>query len=277
VVLVLGGVLVARPVGATTEAPAAPLPDSMAVIGDSLSVAFDACCLWGARPEHSWASGSAPDDGVHSHYERLLAANPRIRGKARNFARVGARIADAPKQARQAAAIRAGYVTILIGGNDACTGSTATMTRPEVFRAQFEQTMATLEGLPDGARVFVATIPDATHLRRVLGTHPLARVVWTVTSFCPAALGLGSTAADRAAVAKRIQEYNTILTEVCDRYRSCRHDGGATFAYRFEAGHVSTLDYFHPSRAGQAALARLTWQHSWWPELGRRTTTADDV
>jgi hypothetical protein len=27
---------------------------------------------------------------------------------------------------------------------------------------------------------------------------------------------------------------------------------------------VSKLDYFHPSLAGQAALAAITWQRSWW-------------
>jgi hypothetical protein len=30
---------------------------------------------------------------------------------------------------------------------------------------------------------------------------------------------------------------------------------------------VSKLDYFHPSLSGQAALASLSWQHSWWGTL----------
>jgi hypothetical protein len=32
----------------------------------------------------------------------------------------------------------------------------------------------------------------------------------------------------------------------------------------FSASQVSKLDYFHPSLAGQAALASITWQRSWW-------------
>jgi hypothetical protein len=27
---------------------------------------------------------------------------------------------------------------------------------------------------------------------------------------------------------------------------------------------VSTLDYFHPSITGQATLARITWEKSFW-------------
>src|ERR671911_524029 len=35
--------------------------------------------------------------------------------------------------------------------------------------------------------------------------------------------------------------------------------------YQFSASQVSTLDFFHPSLSGQAALARVTWAASWWP------------
>lgn len=247
--------------------PAAVLPDSMAVIGDSLSQGFDACCFWGARPQHSWATGSEATDGIQSHYERLLAANPAIEGHAHNFANLGAHMADGPAQARQAVAAGAEYVAILIGGNDACTDTTAAMTLPEVFRAQFERTMATLDGLPDGARVFVASVPNIPHLASVFGDNPLAQAVWALAGLCPSTLRLGSTAADRAAVTQRISAYNEILAEVCERYWFCRHDRGATFAYRFAAEQITTLDFFHPSRTGQAALARLTWQWSWWPAL----------
>ncbi len=35
----------------------------------------------------------------------------------------------------------------------------------------------------------------------------------------------------------------------------------------FSASQVSTLDYFHPSLSGQAALARVTWAVSWWSSV----------
>jgi hypothetical protein len=60
-------------------------------------------------------------------------------------------------------------------------------------------------------------------------------------------------------------QFNQILAEVCAAYARCRWDGGAVYDYRFSASQVSTLDFFHPSLSGQAALARVTWAASWWP------------
>ena len=39
----------------------------------------------------------------------------------------------------------------------------------------------------------------------------------------------------------------------------------AVYDYRFSASQASTLDFFHPSLSGQAALDRVTWTTSWWP------------
>jgi hypothetical protein len=55
-----------------------------------------------------------------------------------------------------------------------------------------------------------------------------------------------------------------VLAEVCRQYAMCRFDDYAVFSYPFSASHVSRLDYFHPNLAGQATLASLTWQRSWW-------------
>ena len=43
-----------------------------------------------------------------------------------------------------------------------------------------------------------------------------------------------------------------------------RFDGFAVYRYAFERDEVSRLDFFHPSLAGQRALASLTWERSWW-------------
>jgi len=60
------------PTTASAQEPPA-LPDSIAAIGDSISQAVDACCFYGRWPRHSWSTGSAPGDGISSHYERILA------------------------------------------------------------------------------------------------------------------------------------------------------------------------------------------------------------
>jgi hypothetical protein len=51
---------------------------------------------------------------------------------------------------------------------------------------------------------------------------------------------------------------------VCGGYARCRWDNLAVYNFQFSASQVSTLDFFHPSLSGQAALARVTWAKSWW-------------
>jgi hypothetical protein len=65
-----------------------------------------------------------------------------------------------------------------------------------------------------------------------------------------------------------VAAFNDSLAEICGQYRNCRFDGYAVFNYPFERRHVSKLDYFHPSLAGQAVLASVTWSRSWWPQVG---------
>jgi hypothetical protein len=40
---------------------------------------------------------------------------------------------------------------------------------------------------------------------------------------------------------------------------------GAVYNYRFGASQASSLDFFHPSLSGRAALAQVTRAASWWP------------
>ena len=247
---------------ATTAAPP-PLPDSMAAIGDSITQAVDVCCFYGNWPGHSWATGSVPLDGIASHYERIRAQNPAIRGHRWNNASSGARMADAPGQARRTVDQGAEYVTILMGANDLC-GWEGTLTPTDTFRAQFRETLEILRtGLP-GSRVFVASIPNLHQLWSVLRTHPLAQVVWQTADICPSMLDFFNSPADRQAVIDRQRELNDVLRDVCATWSHCRFDDYLTYNYDFTRDQVSRLDFFHPSLRGQATLAALTWQASWW-------------
>lgn len=243
-----------------------PLPNSMAAIGDSISQAFDVCCFYGAYPQHSWTTGDDSTDGVDSHYERILASNPLISGNEYNDSVVGATMADAPGQAQEAVAQGAQYVTILMGANDVCTSSPSTMTSTAAFSSEFQTTMSTLEaGLPAGAHVFVSSIPNVYQLWSILHTNLAAQAAWTLFQICQSMLNPLRTQAARMKVVKREVAFNRILGAVCARYANCRFDQDAVFDYRFVPSQVSTLDYFHPSLTGQATLADITWQASWWP------------
>lgn len=242
-----------------------PLPDSIAAIGDSISQATDVCCFFGNWPGQSWSTGASSWGGVTSHYERVRSANRSA--VAFNDSVAGARMRDAPGQAARAVQQRAEYVTILMGANDLCTSSAATMTSVDAFRAQFEETMRILEGLPQGSRVFVGSIPNVYRLWQVLRGNALAQSVWLIARICQSVLAPTNTEAARQQVVQRELAFNAILAEVCGRYANCRFDDNAIYNFDFQPSQVSSLDYFHPSLSGQALLARLTWARSWWPSV----------
>jgi lysophospholipase L1-like esterase len=257
----VGFVLAAAP-GASA---APPLPGSIAGIGDSITRATDVCCWYGDHPAQSWSTGGGLFDGIRSHYERLVSLNPGIYGRNYNDSRAGAKMRDAQGQAQSAVAQRAAYVTILMGANDVCTSSPSTMTSVSDFRAQFTATMSTLSGLPAGSHVFVSSIPNVYQHWQLLHSNGTAQFVWWVAQICQSMLSPFNTEQDRQFVLAREQAFNQVLGEVCGLYAQCRFDGNAVFNYAFTAGQVSTLDYFHPSLSGQATLAGITWQRSWWP------------
>jgi lysophospholipase L1-like esterase len=254
--------LVAQPAWA-----APPLPSSMAAIGDSITRAYDVCCSYGDHPGQSWSTGSTSYDGIASHYERIRQLNSAITGHAYNDAVTGAKMVQAPTQAAQAVGQGARYVTILLGANDLCTSSPSTMTSPDSFRDSFRQAMTALLGQNQDRYVFVSSIPNIYQLWQVLHTNSLARTVWAAANICQSMLSPTNTEADRQAVLAREQAFNTILHDVCSQYSFCRFDDYAVFDYPFSASDVSKLDYFHPSLSGQAQLASVTWEHSWWGTL----------
>jgi GDSL-like lipase/acylhydrolase family protein len=256
--VVLAG-LVAQPAWA-----APPLPASMAAIGDSITRAYDVCCYYGDHPGQSWSTGSTSYDGIASHYERIRQLNPAVTGYGYNDAVTGAKMAQAPTQAGQAVSQGARYVTILLGANDLCTSSPATMTSTDGFRASFSQAMTTLMAQGPDPYVLVSSIPNIYQLWQVLHTNSLARWAWANFHICQSMLGATRTEAERQLVVDRERAFNQILADVCGQYGRCRWDGGAVYSYSFSASQVSSLDFFHPSLSGQAALARVTWAASWW-------------
>lgn len=262
--LVAAGVIAMFAASPPASASTPPLPKSMASLGDSITRATDACCWYGDHPGDSWSTGGTSYDGVYSHYERIRAVKPAMAGNAHNDAAAGARVSALATQATTAVSQGVDYVTILIGANDACTSSTATMTSTTDFASRFSAGLAALErGLPR-AHVFVSSIPNVYRLWQVLHTNSVAQFVWSSAGICQSLLSSSDTDADRLLVLQRVQAFNQIMATACAAYANCRWDGGATFSYPFSAGQVSSLDYFHPNLSGQGALASVTWAASWW-------------
>ncbi|MCJ7509813.1 MAG: GDSL-type esterase/lipase family protein [Dehalococcoidia bacterium] len=252
-------VLLPGPERASGQAPG--YPDSMASLGDSITRAMDAN-MYGDQPEYSWSTGD--NIAVQSQYYRILQENSLISGNNHNDAVSGAKMVDLDGQAHTAVSQNVEYVTILMGANDVCTDTEGHMTSVATFRTQFHDAIDTLtSGLPN-ARIFVASIPDIYHLWVILHDNSYVAGFWDALGICPPMLASTADDAQRERVRQRNIEFNTVLAEVCNSHPRCRFDNNAVFHSQFGVNDVSTLDYFHPSVAGQANLARLTWVFAYY-------------
>jgi lysophospholipase L1-like esterase len=268
----LVGVLVAVLLPITTmAAEPPPLPASIAAVGDSITQAASSGGSLGANyPANSWSTGT--NASVNSHYARLIALDPTISGRAFNDSVSGAKVADLDGQMRIAAGRQPDYLTVLIGGNDLCTDTVAQMTSVADFTARFTTAMDTLAAGSPGTSVLVVSIPRVTQLWELFKGNFSARFVWSVGGICQSLLAnpTSTQAADvqrRAQVAQRNIDFNGALAQVCAQYAQCRFDGNAVYNVAFSRSDVSA-DYFHPSIAGQAKLAVVTWAAGYWPNGG---------
>jgi lysophospholipase L1-like esterase len=249
----------------TFAAVTQPLPSSMAAAGDSITRGFDATssCLLRDCPQLSWSTGA--DASVDSQYTRILALNPAIAGHQYNVAKSGAKMSDLQGQVHAAGYYKIDYVTVLMGANDVCTSSAATMTPTRTFAVQFYNALTDYFNLNPGGHVFVSSIPDIYQLWAMLHTNTTAVATWNLFRICQSMLAKTNTAADRQTVANQESADNYALRYVCTTYfANCRWDNLATFSVKFAASDVSTVDYFHPNPAGQAALAATTWTAGYW-------------
>jgi GDSL-like lipase/acylhydrolase family protein len=261
--------------GGRRSAPARPHPpsgwdrhpDTIAAVGDSLTRAFNACTALADCLSESWATGDGKT--VDSLARRL--PDSRHKGKDTwNLAQDGATVTRLPEQMRQAARHRPQLVTVLIGANDACRPTVDAMTSVDDFRTRLAEALRTLRADAPHAEVYMASVPDLKRLWAVGKGHKDARQVWSL-GICQSMLAEPKSTAPAAVrrrdqVRERVQQYNTVLRQVCAQDRRCRYDGGAVFGYRLTAADLSDWDWFHPSRRGQHALAELAY---------RRITGAD--
>ena len=244
-------------------ADAGPPPNAIASMGDSITRGFNACGFYVDCPSRSFSTGTTTS--VSSHYSRILAINPAISGHNFNLARSGARADDMPGQAQAVVSSGAQYVTMLIGANDACTSSEATMTPVATFRGHIDSALATLNaGLPN-AKVLVISIPDIRRLWEIGRNNSTARFFWSLGGICQSMLANPTSTAQadvdrRARVRQRVIDFNAQLAGACAAYgANCVFDNNTVFNFPFTLSHVSGWDYFHPNTTGQAMLASSTY------------------
>ena len=166
-------------------------------------------------------------------------------------------MASLNEQAKKAVKQKAEFVTVLIGANDACASPSTTQA---AWKLSFEMAMNTLKtGLPN-AKIFVGSVPNLMHLWELFHTNPTALKKWKELPLCP---GIMTEAESEGAAAKARRQatlsaeegYNATMGTVCGENPNCQFDKDGIFETKFGEAEVSTVDFFHPSIAGQAALA----------------------
>lgn len=237
-------------------------PNSIAGLGDSISrAALSDNSLGGlnyGQPEHSWSTGYEAGDGVNSHYERILAANPAISGNTFNLAESGATMDDLPGQATNAVSSGAQYVVIQMGGNDVCGDDSAGMTSTAQYEADFRSAVGILQaGLPD-ATILVTEVVRVKRVYDVGRTNLGCLLQWSVFQWCNNVLRNGST--QRSQADARNIEYNNVLRAVCAEKGIPFDDD--VFEWTFARSNLSSVDCFHPNRSGQNLLANITYDAS---------------
>ena len=247
---------------------AVPLPRSIAATGDSLTRAFGTGFFpWMDNPTGSWSTGT--NTSVNSHYLRLVALNPGIKGRYYNDARSGAKMVELSTQMDKVVTQGAEYVTVALGGNDLCAPNEASMTPVADYEAQFRAGLTKVTGALPNVRVFVASVPNAYRLWELFRNDSSARFAWAVYGVCQSMLANPTSTASvdverRARVLQRNRDYNAALERVCAQFTQCRFDGHAAFNTAFTTSDVLRSDYFHPSLSGQRKFAAATWAVSYW-------------
>ena len=249
---------------AAAAAETAPVPSSMAAVGDSITQAASTAGSLGAdAPQNSWSTGWSTS--VDSHAERLGLPTT----SAHNLSVSGAKVGNLRAQMVNVAGLTPdpGYLTVLIGGNDLCTDTVESMTSESAFESAFKDAMSTLYAQSSGTYVYVVSIPDVYQLWKLFKGNFWARFIWSSADICQSLLANPTSTKKvdedrRLAVRARNQAYNAIMASICDStaFRSrCHHDQGAVFNTQLVASDVSG-DYFHPSASGQNRLAQRSWE-----------------
>lgn len=218
---------------------------TIGALGDSITTAFNAEKP-GDNATLSWSTGSESD----GHALRLSKLLPHLDVRTINAAVAGSRARDLEAQVDRLLRdipnnVTLDYVTLLVGANDLpqwLVGETGLAldafvadVRGAVERliAANPRVMILLVAVPDQSLVLQHIIPNIEPLRRAY------RVQW--------------------------RRLNQALAELATRASANVRFSASPAASAIPVTHLSSLDRYHPSAAGQRALAALTWRDGFFP------------
>ncbi len=252
-------------------------PTRLSSIGGSVTLGSNAEHM-GKNPNASWVNGyfgfwewMQGLTDVSSHSQRITEVWGSSSRANYSNAIGGAGMATFRLQSQRAVQQKASYVTVFLGNNDLCKRYTWQIPSDSEFETNFRAGLERLRtGLPAGATIYVVSLLDLTRLNEVAGNQTGMNsidctVIWSHPRFpCQTVLGPQNTEVDRAYIRSRNIGYNGILERVTVEYQEqdahhYYYYSDAPFTYPFTVEDVSSIDCFHPSAAGQRALATVTW------------------
>ena len=248
-------------------------PGSIATVvgaGDSISRGFDVnvTCALKDCPQYSWSTGVGGTSGnVNSMFNRIKILNGANTTTALNVAKTGSKVSDLDRQLKLVPTGAKTNVNIMVGANDLCTSTTASMTTTAAFTTSFDTALSNYIARNPDAKIFVSSIPNINGLYNTFKTSSLAQLIWKQAGICPTVLSsTAANSATRAAVASREAEFNNVLKTLCTEkfVSNCRWDNLTMYNYTYMSTDVSTVDYFHPSVLGQTNISNIAWKSGFW-------------
>jgi len=233
-------------------------------MGDSITTAFNAF-----RPDnnlaYSWSTGSESEGAVQSHLQRLAKIFPQVAIEGVNVAFSGAKAGDLGSQTAKLLPLRPDYATILVGANDLYVwlfaGEFGSLL--EKFRSDVETAVVALTKANRRVMILLSGIPDQT---RVL--HLVVNGALRGTGLSESLLArFDSTMAEgiKNKYRDRWERANEALASIAVAHTANVRFAAKTPRVQFTEQHLSPVDFYHPSIAGQRLLAEVTWGQGFFP------------
>ena len=223
-------------------------------IGDSISTGFNSRNI-GDNRDLNWGTGVAPE--IDSHLKKMKTMGFIVHGY--NNAKAGAKINDFKVQIDSVISNKADYVTITLGANDLCSWPANHQNQLEDFKQKFESELKRAIQLSPGIRFIISPVPNLFNLWEISRHQNQCQHRWDLFNICSPLLSSKRTLEERYAFTRRWEDLNNTLKEISSKFRDQVLFAEDVVDTTFAIDHISAIDCFHPSLAGQNLLANITW------------------
>ena len=223
----------------------------IAALGDSITSGCNAELL-GDNLRYSWSTGNADSGGLRSHLHRLRTAFTQLNVTAINVAVAGSQAAALAEQVDLILSYQPDYVTLLMGANDLpkwMLGEYGVLL--ERYAADMGAAIKRLVAANGRVMVQLVAIPNQARVLQILQRSPIQS-------------GSFFQHINRGYQERR-SRMNAALEHIANTTPgNVRFAGNVAFV-QFSEEHLSPIDRYHPSIAGQALLADASWQMGFFP------------